>query len=92
MAKEIYGIELNNGALIVKYGDDYAYCYDSAYYCRDQILTDIATFQAEGDISYWDGNDPSLLGLFEECTAKEILDVEDIYDLFRSFDEAKYDE
>lgn len=86
MAKEIFGVELNNGALIVKYGDNYVHYYDSAYYCSDQIYTDILDFQANQDTSYWDGNDPYLFRYFDGRCASKILDVDDILGLLRSFD------
>lgn len=85
MSKEILGIELNNGALVVRYGDEYVHYYDSAYYCRDQILTDILDYQLNSDTSYWDGNDPYLFRLFGGDRVSVILDVEDILDLLRSF-------
>lgn len=85
MAKEICGIELSNGALIVKYGDNYVHYYDSAYYCRDQIFSDILDFQSNHETSYWAGNDPYLFRYFDGYFDSRILDVEDILDLLRSF-------
>lgn len=92
MTKEIWGIELNNGAMVVKYGDKYAHYYDSAYYCSDQIFSDIQSFQVDPDTSYWDGNDPYLLRLFDGRASEiyDILDVEEILNLLRSFEEVYY--
>ena len=74
MAKEICGIDLSNGNLVIKYGDDYVHCYEGWLGCLSQILYDIVTYYAEdGDTSDWDGNEIELADIFENWPPKQIL-------------------
>jgi len=77
--KGISAIDLNNGDMIIKYGDDYVHCYNGWQLCINQILLDIKTYRQEGDTSYWDGNDPELIDIFESWNPRQIL-VEDEVD------------
>ena len=79
MAKEISGIDLSNGNLVIKYGDDYVHCYEGWLGCLSQILYDIVTYYAEdGDTSDWDGNEIELLDEFDNCKPKDLLDSDEL--------------
>ena len=60
--KDITILDLNNGSIFIKFGDEYAHIYEKSN--TTQILEDLKAWESEHDCGSWDNNE---LENWEQC-------------------------
>lgn len=83
--KDITILDLNNGCIFIKFGDEYAHIYEKSN--TTQILEDLKAWEAEHDCGSWDNNE---LENWEQCyNETEKLDCDEFVEQTKEFEAAR---
>lgn len=69
MERDITIIDMRNGDVFIKFGEEYAHIYFKGY--KDQIKEDICAYEKGEDTSLWDNNE---IEHWEECYESDTTD------------------